>query len=86
MIKTRLESDSVGELSVENEADYDKIDLGDDLVLENIRAAVENGGKVVLKNKTKGIEIPLVSDYSERQRKLLLAGGLLNYTGKNVKK
>ena len=73
-------------LTFENEADYDKIDLGDDLVLENIREAVENGGKIVLKNKTKGIEIPLVSDYSERQRKLLLAGGLLNYTGKNVKK
>ena len=84
--KANLINSGILPLTFENEADYDKIDLGDDLVLENIRAAVENGGKVVLKNKTKGIEIPLVSDYSERQRKLLLAGGLLNYTGKNVKK
>ena len=84
--KANLINAGILPLTCENEADYDKIDLGDDLVLENIRAAVENGGKVVLKNKTKGIEIPLVSDYSERQRKLLLAGGLLNYTGKNVKK
>ena len=84
--KANLINSGILPLTFENETDYDKIDLGDDLVLENIRAAVENGGKVVLKNKTKGIEIPLVSDYSERQRKLLLAGGLLNYTGKNVKK
>ena len=84
--KANLINSGILPLTFENEADYDKIDLGDDLVLENIRDAVENGGKIVLKNKTKGIEIPLVSDYSERQRKLLLAGGLLNYTGKNVKK
>ncbi len=84
--KANLINSGILPLTFENEADYDKIDLGDDLVLENIRDAVENGGKVVLKNKTKGVEIPLVSDYSERQRKLLLAGGLLNYTGKNVRK
>lgn len=84
--KANLINSGILPLTFENEADYDKIDLGDDLVLENIRDAVENGGKVVLRNKTKGVEIPLVSDYSERQRKLLLAGGLLNYTGKNVRK
>ena len=84
--KANLINSGILPLTFENEADYDKIDLGDDLVLENIRDAVENGGKVILKNKTKGVEIPLVSDYSERQRKLLLAGGLLNYTGKNVRK
>ena len=84
--KANLINSGILPLTFENEADYDKIDLGDDLVLENIRDSVENGGKVILKNKTKGVEIPLVSDYSERQRKLLLAGGLLNYTGKNVRK
>ena len=84
--KANLINSGILPLTFENEADYDKIDLGDDLVLENIRDAVENGEKVILKNKTKGVEIPLVSDYSERQRKLLLAGGLLNYTGKNVRK
>ena len=84
--KANLINSGILPLTFENEADYDKIDLGDDLVLENIREAVENGGKVILKNKTKDVEISLVSDYSERQRKLLLAGGLLNYTGKNVRK
>ena len=39
-----------------------------------------NGEKVTLKNKTKGMEIPLVSDFSDRQKALLAAGGLLNYT------
>lgn len=84
--KANLINSGILPLTFENENDYDKIDLGDELKLENIKKAVEEGGKVVLKNVTKGIEIPLVSDYSERQRKLLSAGGLLNFTSKNVSK
>lgn len=63
-----------------NEADYDAIDQMDELELPNIRTAIEQGGKVVLKNKTKGIEIELEPVLTERQRDLVLAGGLLNYT------
>lgn len=84
--KANLINSGILPLTFENENDYDKVDLGDELKLENIKKAVEEGGKVVLKNVTKGIEIPLVSDYSERQRKLLSAGGLLNFTSKNVSK
>ena len=67
-------------LTFENETDYEKIDLGDELALEGIREKIMNGEKVTLKNKTKGMEIPLVSDFSDRQKALLAAGGLLNYT------
>ena len=84
--KANLINSGILPLTFENENDYEKIDLGDELKLENIKKAVEDGGKIVLKNMTKGIEIPLVSDYSERQRKLLSAGGLLNFTSKNVSK
>lgn len=63
-----------------NEADYDTIDQMDELELPNIRTAIANGGKVILKNKTKSTEIELEPVLTERQRDLVLAGGLLNYT------
>ena len=63
-----------------NEADYDTIDQMDELELPNIRSAIANGGKVILRNKTKGTEIELEPVLTERQRDLVLAGGLLNYT------
>ena len=63
-----------------NESDYDTIDQMDELELPNIRTAIANGGKVILKNKTKGTEIELEPVLTERQRDLVLAGGLLNYT------
>ena len=63
-----------------NESDYDTIDQMDELELPNIRTAIANGGKVILKNKTKGTEIELEPVLTELQRDLVLAGGLLNYT------
>ncbi len=71
-------------LTFSNEADYDRIDLGDTLVLENIRKSIQNGTPVVLKNETKNESYPLCSEFSDRQRAMLLAGGLLNYTKENA--
>ena len=71
-------------LTFVNEADYDRIDLGDTLVLENIRKSIQNGTPVVLKNETKNESYPLCSEFSDRQRAMLLAGGLLNYTKENA--
>ena len=78
--KANLINSGILPLTFENETDYEKIDLGDELALEGIREKIMNGEKVTLKNKTKGMEIPLVSDFSDRQKALLAAGGLLNYT------
>ena len=63
-----------------NEADYDTIDQMDELQLPNIREAIASDSKVVLKNLTKGTEMELVPVLTDRQRELVLAGGLLNYT------
>ena len=71
-------------LTFVNEADYDRIDLGDTLVLENIRKSIQNGTPVVLRNETKNESYPLCSEFSDRQRAMLLAGGLLNYTKENA--
>ncbi len=42
--------------------------------------------EMVLKNKTKNMDIPLKEDYTTRQRDILLAGGLLNYTKEKNRK
>lgn len=63
-----------------DENDYDKIDQMDELSLPDIREKIENSEEVVLKNITKDEEYKLVSNFSKRQKDILLAGGLLDYT------
>ncbi len=70
----------------QNEADYDTIDQMDELQLPDIRTAIQNGSKVVLRNLTKGTEIELEPVLTDRQRELVLAGGLLNYTREQSEK
>ena len=67
-------------LTFTNEADYDTVSQGDELVLPDIRNCVENDLPIVVENKTTGKTIPVTLTLSARQRKILLAGGLLNYT------
>ncbi|HHV28844.1 aconitate hydratase [Acetivibrio mesophilus] len=67
-------------MTFENEADYDEIDMGDELVIENARDQIKNGSSIVVKNVTKGKDIKVNVSLSERQVEMILAGGLLNYT------
>ncbi|MDD6284177.1 MAG: aconitate hydratase [Firmicutes bacterium] len=67
-------------LTFENEADYDKIEQMDEVRLDNIRSVIAAGEQPVLTNVTKGETYRLSTAFSERQRDMLLAGGLLNYT------
>ena len=68
-------------LTFENEADYDLVAQGDNLTLSGVREGLVNG-KITLCVADK--EISLVCSFTERQRDILLAGGLLPYT-KNQK-
>ena len=62
------------------ESDYDVIDQMDELELPNIRAEIQNGSDVTVIDKTKGKTILAEAVLSDRQREMVLAGGLLNYT------
>ena len=74
-------------LTFVNEADYDKIGQGDQLVLENVRASIENGEtELKLINKSKNIEIPVLCELSGRTKDIILAGGLLDYTRESLSK
>ena len=67
-------------LVFKNEADYDAIDQMDELELRDIRKAIADHGKVFVWNLTKGMEIEVEPLLTDRQREMVLAGGLLNYT------
>lgn len=71
-------------LNFVNPDDYDKINQGDELSLEGIKTAIINLAPAVLKNLTTGESYELKYDLSERQKDIILAGGLLNYTKKSM--
>lgn len=71
-------------LNFANADDYDRISQGDELSLEGIKSAIINSSPAVLKNLTTGEAYELKYDLSERQKDIILAGGLLNYTKKTM--
>ena len=73
-------------LTFVNEADYDKINQGDQLVLADVRKAVAEGkSELTVVNKTNGAEIPVLCELSGRTKDIMLAGGLLDFTRESMK-
>ena len=67
-------------LTFENEADYDRIDADDEIVIKSVKEQIYSGGVIKAENVTKGFEFGVVLTASDRQKDMLAAGGLLNYT------
>ena len=68
-------------LLFETAADYDAITQGDELVLDGIREALHSGAeRLVIRNVTRNLDIAVKAILTARQRAIILAGGLLNYT------
>ena len=67
-------------LTFVNADDYDKITQGDELSLKGIKNAIVNNEPAVLVNLTTNEEYEINYDLSQRQKDIILAGGLLNYT------
>ena len=72
-------------LTFENPEDYDKISEGDELILTGFADAVAAADTVTLEDKSRGVKLPLRLTLTKRQREILGAGGLLNYTKTNGK-
>ena len=66
-------------LTFANADDYDKLNQGDKLVLTNVFEGMDKG-EITLKNKTTGESFALACAFTERQKAILKAGGLLAYT------
>ena len=70
-------------LTFENPDDYEQLQQGDELKLSGIERGMENG-TITLLDETSGKSFPLRCAYTERQRAILRAGGLLKYVAKEA--
>jgi aconitate hydratase len=62
-----------------NDADYESISAGDELRIDTLRQAV-SGDVITVHNLTRQTSFSVSCPLSDRQRQILLDGGLLNYT------
>jgi len=69
-------------LVFDNPDDYDRLEQDNKAVLKNIYAGLESGSFTLC---TENGEYKLNGVFTERQRAILMAGGLLNYTKENGK-
>ncbi|MBI4846625.1 MAG: aconitate hydratase [Candidatus Omnitrophica bacterium] len=67
-------------LTFMNPHDYEKIEKGDRIEISNMLSSLNNGKNIIVFNKTKKIEIEMKYFLSARQKDILKAGGLLNFT------
>ena len=78
--KANLVNAGILPLTFENEADYDKISQSDTLEFSDLRNAVAKDSVIYASLSSTGEKIPLNLELSERERKIILDGGLLDYT------
>lgn len=67
-------------LTFENPDDYDSLSQSDMLSIKNVYEGMDSGNLVLTDEKT-GKEIKLVCNFTDRQKAILKAGGLLKYVG-----
>ena len=63
-----------------NAADYDRLQAGDELAIDNVQSIIASADTVTVRNVTQGGQFTCNVSLAPRQRKILAAGGLLNYT------
>ncbi len=66
-------------LVFKNEADYDDIDMADELAIQSAPAQIAAGEEIIVENLTKGTKYVTILTASDRQKEMLYAGGLINY-------
>ena len=68
-------------LTFKNPEDYDKLTQGDKLTLSNVFEGMDKG-EITLTDETTGESFTLSCSFTERQKEILKAGGLLSFTKK----
>jgi aconitate hydratase len=72
-------------LDLSHEEDLKRFSLKDWLRIPNLTDVVRGGSKILMENVTRGFVIETRLELSQRQREILLAGGLLAYTREKMK-
>ncbi len=76
--KANLVNFGIVPLEFKNENDYESIDQNDELEIPNIITLLMKNQTVIVENKTKKKTFEVGYDLSEREKKILIAGGTLN--------
>ncbi|HKO26275.1 MAG TPA: hypothetical protein VJU80_02355, partial [Solirubrobacteraceae bacterium] len=66
-------------LTFSDESDYDKAEVGQKWSMPKLREELENGSETITAKIDDSDELKLSNDFSEHEREILLAGGLLSY-------
>lgn len=82
--RANLINNGIIPLVFKNENDYDRIDVMDELVIENTLEQIKND-VVIVKNKNKNEEYKMLFNVTNRQRDMIKFGGLLNMMRENSK-
>jgi aconitate hydratase len=61
----------------EDQFSYKQIEQGDRITIDNLVQAVKGDGRAVVRNLTSGVEFTVVAELTERQKGILINGGLL---------
>ena len=61
-------------------ADYDRLQAGDELVIDDLLGAIRSSAQVKIRKSDGSFEFAGKLELSGRDRDILLAGGLLSYT------
>jgi aconitate hydratase len=61
-----------------DEEDYQQVSEGDSLEIADARKTIEANGKMIVRNISNGASFEVTYNLSERQKEILLAGGVLN--------
>jgi aconitate hydratase len=80
--KTNLINFCVVPIEFADEADYEKVNIGDELEIENLLKAIADKNEITILNKTTNSKVTGRLILGPRDREILLAGGLLNYIRK----
>ncbi|GMQ56854.1 aconitate hydratase [Vallitalea sediminicola] len=76
--KANLINSGILPLTFINMKDYDTISLDDDLSMDNVIEQVKTG-KVIIHNKTKKVDYEMNIELSDKELKMVLAGGKINF-------
>jgi aconitate hydratase len=77
--RANLINNGILPLTFETEADYDRFAQEDEIALEGVRELISGGAEALpVRNVTKGFTVNVLLPLTDRQRKMILAGGLIN--------
>jgi aconitate hydratase len=77
--RRNLISQGIVPLTFADESDYDKAEVGQCWKFPKLREALEQGSNTITAEIDDGEELKLSQDFSEHEREILVAGGLLSY-------